>query len=476
MLRDGGRRTGGDGVAGGSADPSLRHGPARYCDPMVTGSHRRSLKVLITVLAAAVLFIITALPAGALTVTFVRHGESEANASHTIDNSIPGAHLTPLGQAQSAAVADALIAGGVPYDAIYASNMVRTTETAAPFAAATGLTPTVLPGFREINAGWFEGWSDSGPGGIGYVLAPALWTLGLRSVPVPGGADGNAFDERVDQALQLVEESAAQNPVVFSHAATIMFWTMMNVDNPDLLLMLTHRLQNTDVVVVDGSTEEGWTLTSWAGRDVGPASLGTKLFVNVRDLVVTPQAAVYDVAKAFRTGDIRTIAEAVRDGIGAVLRAPVTFATAVVRDVAEAVTAAVRPRSVPATDDGLAAERIAAAAPDAAAEPSVDADESAAREDLIRALRSPEQQSPPVRTARTTRTAQQPALRSVDEAENKAEDEAGDTTEDPHGVGTQPGGQAEPTDDGASAATPGGDPDSDDTGAVAGGSDEKAAA
>lgn len=475
MLRDGGRRTGGDGAAGRSADPGLRDGPARYCDPMVTGSHRRSLELLLVVLAAAALFIITALPAGALTVTFVRHGESEANASHTIDNSIPGAHLTPLGQAQSAAVADALIAGGVPYDAIYASNMVRTTETAAPFAAATGLTPTVVPGFREINAGWFEGWSDSGPGGIGYVLAPALWTLGLRSVPVPGGADGNAFDERVDRALQLVEESGAQNPVVFSHAATIMFWTMMNVDNPDLLLMLTHRLQNTDVVVVDGSTEEGWTLTSWAGRDVGPASLGTKLFVNARDLVVTPQAAVYRVAQAFRTGDIGTIAEAVRDGIGAVLRAPVTFATAVVRDVTEAITAAVRPRSAPATDDALPAARIAAAAPDmaadVAAEPSVDADESAAREDLIRALRSPEQESPSVRTARTTRTAQKPVLRAVDAADDDAEDITGG----PHGVGTQPGGQAEPTGDRASAATAGADPGGD-TGADTGGSDEKAAA
>lgn len=153
---------------------------------MVLGSRRRSLKLLLAALTAAVLFVITALPAAAMTVTFVRHGESEANASHTIDNSIPGASLTPLGQAQAAAVAAALAADGVDYDAVYASNMRRTTETAAPFAAATGLTPTVLPGFREINAGWFERSSDSGLGGIGYVLAPALWTLGARSVPVPG--------------------------------------------------------------------------------------------------------------------------------------------------------------------------------------------------------------------------------------------------------------------------------------------------
>lgn len=334
---------------------------------MVTGSRGRSLKILFAALTAAVVFVVTALPAAAMTVTFVRHGESESNASHTIDNSIPGAHLTPLGQSQATTVAAALVAGGVGYDAIYASNMVRTTETAAPFAAATGLTPTVLPGFREINAGWFEGSSDTGLGGIGYVLAPALWTLGARSVPVPGGGDGNAFDARMDAALQLVEDSGAQNPVVFSHAATIMFWTMMNVDNPDLGLMLRHRLDNTGIVVVEGSAEEGWTLKTWAGLPVGPASLGTKLFVNARDLAVTPQTAAYNVVRAFGTGDIGQIASAIRNGVGAVVQAPIKFTVAVVRDIVDELTKVVRPSTptTPMTDTpAVAAESLVAAAQD----------------------------------------------------------------------------------------------------------------
>jgi broad specificity phosphatase PhoE/microcompartment protein CcmL/EutN len=334
---------------------------------MVTGSRGRSLKILFAALTAAVVFVVTALPAAAMTVTFVRHGESESNASHTIDNSIPGAHLTPLGQSQATTVAAALVAGGVGYDAIYASNMVRTSETAAPFAAATGLTPTVLPGFREINAGWFEGSSDTGLGGIGYVLAPALWTLGARSVPVPGGGDGNAFDARMDAALQLVEDSGAQNPVVFSHAATIMFWTMMNVDNPDLGLMLRHRLDNTGIVVVEGSAEEGWTLKTWAGLPVGPASLGTKLFVNARDLAVTPQTAAYNVVRAFGTGDIGQIASAIRNGVGAVVQAPIKFTVAVVRDIVDEVTKVVRPSTptTPMTDTpAVAAESLVAAAQD----------------------------------------------------------------------------------------------------------------
>jgi broad specificity phosphatase PhoE/microcompartment protein CcmL/EutN len=367
---------------------------------MVPGSRTRSLKLLLAALTAAVLFVITALPAAAMTVTFVRHGESEANASHTIDNSIPGAHLTPLGQTQAAAVAAALAASGVDYDAVYTSNMVRTNETAAPFAAASGLTPTVLPGFREINAGWFEGSSDAGIGGIGYVLAPALWTLGARSIPVPGGGDGNAFDARMDAALKVVEDSGAQNPVVFSHAATIMFWTMMNVDNPDLGLMLGHRLDNTGIVVVEGSAEEGWTLKTWAGLPVGPASLGTKLFVNARDLVVAPQTAAHNVVRAFGTGDIGQIATAIRDGVGAVVQAPVKFTVAVVRDIVDEVTKVIRP-SAPntTTTDAPAAtaeSRIAAAE----AEPEVAA---------------------PVKKLRTTRTVKKPGRPSLAIAENSSD-------------------------------------------------------
>lgn len=381
---------------------------------MLKGS--RLLKVLLAALTAAVLLVGAALPAAAMTVTFVRHGESEGNAAGIIDTSVPGPHITALGAAQSQTVAAELIANGLPYDAIYTSNMVRTDETAQPFAQATGLTPVALAGLREIGAGWFEGSSEhSGPGRIGYALSPALWMLGARSLPVPGGGNGMAFDARVDGALKVIEDSGAQNPVVFSHGATIMFWTMMNVDNPDLGLMLRHQLDNTEMVVIDGSAEEGWTLKSWAGVPVGPATLGTKLFVNVRDLVVTPQTAVYNVVQAFRTGDIRTIANALRDGAGAVLRAPVTFAAAVVRDVVDAVTEVVRPGT---SDAGDTAPPTVAAARTSAPEPTEAAPE-------------PEEQ-PAAEPVKRVRTAKKPAgidrLRVLKAADSRTE--SGDLSAD----------------------------------------------
>jgi broad specificity phosphatase PhoE len=300
-------------------------------------NHLRRLScVVATVIAAFVLMLGAALPAWAaeaMALTFVRHGESEANAAGVIDTSVPGPHLTDLGRQQAEAVADEL--AGNNHDGVYASSMVRTQETAQPLATSLGQQFVVLPGLREIDAGVFEGQSeDSGLGRIGYVLAPVAWTLGARFVPVLGSTDGNAFDARVDDAVQTIYDSGDRNAVVFSHSATIMFWTMMNVDNPDLGLILNHQLDNTSVVEITGNPEDGWTLKNWDGVEVAAQpSLPTKLFVDVRDVVTAPQTAAYRIGQALRTGDITKIAEAIRDGVVDVTTKVVGFVPKVASDI-----------------------------------------------------------------------------------------------------------------------------------------------
>jgi hypothetical protein len=161
------------------------------------------------------------------------------------------------------------------------------------------------------------------------------WTLGARFVPVVGAEDGNAFDARTDDAIQTIYDSGDRNAVAFSHGATIMFWVMMNVDNPDLGLLLTHQLGNTAVVVVDGNPEDGWTLKNWDGVQVAAEpSLATKLFVDVRNVVTAPQTAVYRIGQAFATGDISAVANAIRDGVVDVATKVVGFIPKVVGDVA----------------------------------------------------------------------------------------------------------------------------------------------
>lgn len=384
------------------------------------GNHRRVLATAIAITTAAVLFVVGAIPAWAITVTFVRHGQSQANAAGFIDTSVPGPDITELGQQQADEIAKVLEDGG--YDAIYASSMVRTQQTAAPLAADLNLPVTALSGFREVGAGVLEGASENeGLGRIAYGLVPTLWMLGLRSLPMPGAADGNAFDARVDDALQTVADSGADKPVVFAHGATIMFWVMMNVDNPDPLLILNHRLDNTAVVVVNGSPDEGWTLANWDGIEVdAEPSFGTKLFVNVRDLITAPQTSLYRVVQALETGDPTTIVNAIRDGVVETALAPAKFVGAVTRDVIDALQPPAVPQPATAPVESGAAQALA---PDG----SDTADGAEDRDDEVAAKRVATKRA----SAQKVRAENAPTADDDDTDESEAEDSSDAEKADP---------------------------------------------
>jgi broad specificity phosphatase PhoE len=199
-----------------------------------------------------------------ITLTFVRHAESEGNASGLIDTSTPGPPITELGRRQAADSAAAL--AGHDYDGVYASTMVRTQQTAAPMAAALAEPVAVLPGLREVEAGQAEGRPEASA--AEYFAAPAQWLSGDRAARIPGSVDGNEFDARFDAAVAQIYDSGDVNPVAYSHAAAIMLWVTMNVDNPQPQLLREHPLPNTGRVVVTGSPTGGWTLVDWDGTPV----------------------------------------------------------------------------------------------------------------------------------------------------------------------------------------------------------------
>lgn len=327
-------------------------------------NRRRAAGAAATTLTACSLFAAATLPASALTVTFIRHAESQGNSSGYIDTSTPGPHLTNKdvdpnggenGVDQAQAWANAHDAD--EFDALYASTMIRTQETAAPFAEKSGLKVTVLGAFdvdrpqrnsgvQEISAGIFEGLSESeGIGRIGYILAPLAWTLGLQFVSVPGGESGLEFNERVTNALADVEANTEdtngdgeEEAAVFSHGATIMVWTLMNVDNPDITLFLSSSLQNTDTVVVTKNDDGSWHLVSWNGQEVADANYATQMFVNVRDLIVAPQKAVYNMRIPVLSLDAEGIVTTGAQGVQDVAEAGVKFVKDSITDTVNAIT------------------------------------------------------------------------------------------------------------------------------------------
>jgi probable phosphoglycerate mutase len=98
------------------------------------------------------------LPAGATHVYLVRHGES-APLREGQPQPLVGGHgdppLDPVGHEQAQRVADRL--SRLPLGAIYVSSLQRTSQTAAPLAERTGLTPVVEPDLREVFLGDWEG-------------------------------------------------------------------------------------------------------------------------------------------------------------------------------------------------------------------------------------------------------------------------------------------------------------------------------
>ena len=154
----------------------------------------RRITATITALLAVVMLAACSSPAPkerTITLTFIRHGESQGNADGVADTAVPGPSLTPAGEQQAAAVASRL--QGNRYDGIYASEMVRTQQTAAPMSKALGEPVNVLPGLNEINAGWFDGGPVKSIAST-FLVAPMNWLQGDRNFAIPGSVNGNQFN------------------------------------------------------------------------------------------------------------------------------------------------------------------------------------------------------------------------------------------------------------------------------------------
>lgn len=205
-------------------------------------------------------------------ILLVRHGQTPANVRGELDTAAPGPGLTDLGTRQAEAVVDAL--GHESIAGIYVSKLRRTHETAAPLAAALGLTPIELPGTHEIEAGNVEGLSDHASVRV-YMGTVFAWGSGDPSVTMPGGSDGHTFFARFDDAIAGI---AAAHPadatvVVVSHGAAIRVWSGARVAGLGDGFTAENHLENTGVVVIEGSPDAGWTALSWAGLPVGGSAL-----------------------------------------------------------------------------------------------------------------------------------------------------------------------------------------------------------
>ncbi|MEV1048184.1 histidine phosphatase family protein [Streptomyces sp. NPDC049916] len=201
----------------------------------------------------------------------VRHGQTPSNLGHFLDTARPGPGLTDLGLRQAAALPQAL--AGEDIGALYASTLTRTQLTAAPLAEERGLDVLVRDGIREISAGDLEMRADE-PAAREYLTTVFAWAAGDTTRRMPGGEDGlealSRFDAVVAEAV--AGEDGSRSVALVSHGAAIRVWTAARARNVTVEFAAEHRLDNTGVVVVEGSPDAGWTALSWAGTVVPPVT------------------------------------------------------------------------------------------------------------------------------------------------------------------------------------------------------------
>lgn len=194
----------------------------------------------------------------------IRHGQTPANVRGELDTAAPGPGLTQLGRLQADNVPGALLDEHV--DAIFASTLVRTQQTAAPLARSLGLPVTVLPGVHEIEAGDVEMATDHAAY-RSYLGTCMAWGAGERDRMMPGAFSGHDFFERFTASIAAA--ATVDTAVVVTHAAAMRVWVAGSASNIEPTFTAHQELDNTGLVVLDGSPAEGWSLVEWRGAPLG---------------------------------------------------------------------------------------------------------------------------------------------------------------------------------------------------------------
>jgi hypothetical protein len=304
-----------------------------------------------------------------IVIDIVRHGQRLPPFNEVVTPSpdYPGPPLSDLGQLQAQDVGNQLFNElGQHVAGIFSGQSIRDLETAAPFATLEHLSDAVqvLPGLNELDSGIYAGDPLDSLGGYLYQVTPFLWTtFGLVSVPIPGSSDVNGIvsDSKFTDAVDAMYNAAMANPVVsadgqitdvaFNNEADVAAWVALNVKNPDIPILLTGTIQqflNPDgdgnallpgggVVEIEGNPTDGWTLVSWDGQPV-PADPGllTQLVMDLRDLIIAPQTAAWNIYEAALGGDPTTLETAFQAGVQSIDAALVQFPESVINDIIDA--------------------------------------------------------------------------------------------------------------------------------------------
>jgi phosphoserine phosphatase len=156
--------------------------------------------------------------------------------------------LSDRGRHQAALLARRL--SGRRPQAIYSSDLKRALETAAPIEKATGLAAQPMQELREVFLGEWEGLHNQELVER-YPDAWAQWTVEPSWDLVPGGESGDAFEARVESAVDAVlERHPHGEAIVVTHGGVIQVALHRVMGRPSRGLF-PFRISNASITVIE---------------------------------------------------------------------------------------------------------------------------------------------------------------------------------------------------------------------------------
>ncbi len=149
-------------------------------------------------------------------ILLIRHGDTEY-----IGETLAGRIDSPLnadGKEQSVRIADAF--KHLPIEAVFASPLIRTQQTALPLARLLNLDIKICEDLNQVNFGIWQGLSfkelRQNPDWQTFQANPAI-------VKIPGGEDGYMVRERVAKAILNIAKQYSDKSIIvcFSHGSII---------------------------------------------------------------------------------------------------------------------------------------------------------------------------------------------------------------------------------------------------------------
>lgn len=158
-------------------------------------------------------------PPQATTILLVRHGQNEWVNKHKLAGQLPGVHLNKFGRQQAEATGKRLAQSGIKLDAILASPLERTMETAEFIAKPLGLSIEQCPQIGEVDYGDWTGKA------IKKLAQLPEWQV-IQYYPskarFPNGESLLGMQNRAVQKIDdLVAQSAGKTLLLVSHADVI---------------------------------------------------------------------------------------------------------------------------------------------------------------------------------------------------------------------------------------------------------------